>query len=302
MRTCEINAKGKVIEREVLRKDIAEEFEIHSRDLRPVLSIKQLSTISPRGNAIIINAGEIKMLIGKQKVFVFNILSEQISDELIPGLAVKLQNLLKDDRTAFEFIILEHALTFALQKFREEFEKHEKNVQKTLYKLKSMITDQHFEGLLNIKKNLSKLQTKVQEMEEATEETIKDEEDIQAMCLSNPEATTEAESILEHVWEQFEDLAHQIRELNENIDDTQEIITLKMANRRNVIIRFDLVATMITAVLSGLAVVVGVFGMNLKNTFEESTPAFFTVVLFSGGFFVFSFVALWWYLKKKKIW
>ena len=62
------------------------------------------------------------------------------------------------------------------------------------------------------------------------------------------------ESVIEHAWEQFEDLSHRIHELDEHVDDTQDFITLKMANRRNLIIRFDLIISILTAILSGFAV------------------------------------------------
>jgi Mg2+ and Co2+ transporter CorA len=115
-------------------------------------------------------------------------------------------------------------------------------------------------------------------------------------------SSIELESILEHAWEQFEDLSHRIDELNENIDDTQEFITLKMANRRNAIIRFDLYATIITAMLSGMAVIVGAFGMNLPNHMEQNDLSFYLVNIAIILFFFAGLVFAVWYIKRKKLW
>ncbi len=299
VRIIEIFSDGSLVEKDSLRKDIAEEFELHSRDLRPVFSVKQLSTISPRKNAIILNLGDVKIIVGKNKAMFFNAQSEEMQIEFLPKIAEKI---LETENPIFEFLILEFSLGFSYEKMRGKFLENEINIQKIFLKFKKNITDQYFEALLNIKKHLSKLEIAVKELEEATEEILRDEKEVELMCLSGKKHTAEIESILEHAWEQFEDLSHRIHELNENIDDTQEIITLKMANRRNEIIRFELVATLVTAILSGLAVVVGAFGMNLNSRLESSTFAFYSVILLLFLLFFGSLFLANRYLRKKKIW
>ncbi len=301
MLAFQINSNGDISEKQFQRKDIAQKFDMYVRDLRPVFSVKQLSTISPRGAGIIVNFWNIKMVIGKDQVFLFQSESKIIQEEFIPILIAKIQR--KETRAPFELRTLESALTYAFDKLNTEFQKIESGIQKILYKLKSTVSDEHFEMLLNHKKHLNKIQISIKEMEETLEEILKDEEDIYELCLSKKkDEVEEVESILEHSWEQFEDLSHRIHELSENIDDTQEVITLKMANRRNMIIRFDLYATLITAVLSGLAVIVGAFGMNLANHLEKNKYAF---LLISVGIFIFFVLSIFlanWYVKRKNLW
>lgn len=299
MHTLELFSDGTLSEKDALRKDIAAEFGLHSRDLRPVFSVKQLSTISPRENAIILNLGDIKIIVGRKKAMFFNAQSEEMQKEFFPKIGEKIKS---EKDSIFELLVLEFSLGFAYEKMRGKFLENEIGVQKMFLKFKKNITDQHFEALLNLKKHISKLEISVKELEEAAEEILRDDEEVESMCLSGEKHATEIESILEHAWEQFEDLSHRIHELNENIDDTQEIITLKMANRRNVIIRFELIATLITAVLSGLAVIVGAFGMNLRSDLENSVFAFYAVLLFVTVSFFAAISLSSWYLKKKKIW
>jgi hypothetical protein len=71
MITIQIDSSGVETERDILRKDIAQEFGMYTRDLRPVFSIKQLSTISSRGNGIILNFWDIKLVVEKKKSFCF---------------------------------------------------------------------------------------------------------------------------------------------------------------------------------------------------------------------------------------
>ena len=299
MKAIEILSDGTISERNATRKDISAEFHLHARDLRPIFSVKQLSTISPRGEAIILNLGDLKIVVGATRAFVFNAQNPEIKNEFLPEIIAKRK---AEPSTPLEIVFLETALAFSLKKLHEKFSENEKRVRKIFAKLKNSISDEYFEALLNLKKHLSKLERTIKELEEATEEILKDDDDLAKMCLSGASNAPEIENVLEHAWEQFEDLSHRIAELNENIDDTQEIITLKMANRRNVIIKFDLVVTFVTAILSGLAVIAGVFGMNLKSGLEESEIAFWAVTFAVFAGFFLSFLAASWYFRRKKIW
>lgn len=302
MQTVEITKDGKIIEHDFLRKDVTERYEMYVRDLRPVFSAKQLSTISRRGSGIIVNLWEIKMVIGKDSILLFQPNNKHIREDFIPLLKEKVKNIPPESR--FSLSILESCLAYSFQLLNSDFGRNEKNVHRVFHKLQKNVSDEQFEILLNIKKRINKLQITIKEIEEMLEDIMKSEEDMEELYLVQKENNNieEIESILEHYWEQFEDLSHRVHELNENIDDTQEFITLKMANRRNMIIKFDLFATLITAALSGIAVVVGAFGMNLKNNFETNHRAFLVVIFLSFLFFLLSLVVTHWYLKKKKVW
>ena len=84
MLTLQILANGKTTEKELSRKDLTGEFDIHSRDLRPILTKKQTTSILPRGNCIIVSIRSVKMVIGKKKAFVFNLEKKKIPEYLVP--------------------------------------------------------------------------------------------------------------------------------------------------------------------------------------------------------------------------
>ncbi len=302
MHILEIDSKGKVAERDLFRKEIADEFNTHSRDLRSVFSFKQLATITPRKQGIIVNIHEIKMIIGADKAMIFDIHSPELSKKLLEVLAEKIAA--AEHGSYFPFLVLETLLFFVYQKLAQAHEEMEKTSHRLFRKLKNELQDESLEALLTLKKRLNKLEIAVEEIEESVTETLKDEEDMKALSFNDEseERDDEIESIMEHAWERYEDLNHRIGELSDNIDDTQEIIMLKMSNRRNTIIKFDLFISLITAVLSGMAVVVGLFGMNLKNHLESHPNAFLIVFVLMTVISLIITVTLSVFLRKRKVW
>lgn len=301
MKTIEINATGKMKEKDVSRRELTEEFGIHTRDLRPVFTLKQVTTIMPRGKAIIVNFRSVKLIIGAEKTYVFNLGNPDVRDNFIPEFQEKIST---DQGTVlFEHLALDMALSYMLSKTHERFEDIEKSVAKILQKLKKDVDDKDFEKLLHLKKQLSKFLINTKEAESLIVELVEDDNDLKELYLQSqaPSDTSEVESILENVLEQIENVSHRAVELDENVDDTQEILTLKMANLRNTIIRFDLLISTITGALALLAVVVGLYGMNLKNHLEAD-PAAFNVV---GGILIFLFLffvgGVFFFLKRKKV-
>ena len=147
-----------------------------------------------------------------------------------------------------------------------------------------------------------KLAKNTRELNELLDEILDDNEEISDMYLGKaPKETDDLESILENVVEQLEDTSNRIDELDENIDDTQEILILKLSSRRNKIIQTDLILTSMTAVLAFLAVVTGVFGMNVLNKVETRFDIFLWIL---GGLCLLSIISgivLRHCMKKQKI-
>jgi magnesium transporter len=297
-----IDRSGNTREVEVSRKDLTKDFKVHTRDMRPIFAKKQAITITSRGECIIINFHSVKMVVGKNGVYVFNLVNKKIVDYFLPLLLQKIKN--PGEKIRFEHLIIEITLIYMVEKLSRRFDDVERGAEQIFHKLQSEKIDDHtFEKLLHLKKRLSKLATKVKDIENGIEELVEDDEELSDLYLGvkNPSDTEDAESILENALEQVEDVAHKIYELNENIDDTQEILTLKMSNVRNVIIRFDLLLTAATGILAILAVVVGFYGMNIPNQMEKNPEAIWGVAILLMALFVLGFGGLLLYLKKKKI-
>jgi magnesium transporter len=303
MQTIELLASGKITEKEWSRKKITDEFDIHSRDLHPIFTKKQTTSIIPRGECIIVSIRSVKVVIGNKKAFIFNLEKKKIPEYFVPLLVKKVENT-KSEETRFEHAVLESALHYILEKMQRRFEDVERVSDQLMHKLHAeKVHDKTFEQLLHLKKRLSKLETTVTEMEGEVTELVADDEDLKDLYLGvkKPGDTDEIESILENILEQIEDVSHKIDELDENIDDTQEVLALRMSNMRNTIIKFDLLLTAATGMLALLAVITGLYGMNLKNHLEQDTQAFTTVGLGMIVLFLIGLGILIAWLKRKKI-
>jgi len=303
MKSTQISKDGTQRTKELGRRALAVDFDLHHRDLRPLFSVRQVATIFSRGEAIIANLGLVKLLISKDRVLVFNLDNPDIKNTFIPGLKDKLKNITKDHH--FELVALDFAMNYKVQNMKSQSADLEKSVNKVLKILNQDYGQINLEKLLKLKKKISKFEIAVRENQEAGEEILEDDDELIDLCLSQKKKKIvdfeEAESILDSYVEQVEDIAHRVDELNENIDDTQEILSLKINSLRNSIIKFELIATLLAALFSLFAVITGLYGMNIRNNLEENPIAFGLIAM---SFVLISFVLsviTWRFLKHKKV-
>lgn len=301
MEGLRIQQNGKVTKSNFLRKDIAQEFSVHARDLRPVFALKQVATILPRGNCFILNIGMMKMVIGLEQMYIFNLGDPEVENKFIPEIIERIKTDMGENK--FYFFVLELALIYRQQKMIRRLRKLETSTQAVLQKIKKDFGENILEKLLLLKKRISTFETQSKENESAILEILEDDEALAELYLgqSKVENVDEAESILESFLEQLEEMIYKISELKENIDDTQEIESLKLHARRNVIIRFDLLATMVTGGFAFLTVLTGAYGMNIKNNLEKDSSAFLYLNIGMGVFFLLFVIAFVWYFKRKKV-
>ena len=306
MNVIQINPNGTLEQIDINRKNIMRQYSIHNRDLRPVFTRKEFSVIMPRGNCIVLSVRSVKLILTSNRVLIFNLEKTKIQDYFIPFLVEKIKNTPHEERILFEHLVLEVSLLYILEKFQRRFDDIDRTSIQILGKLREKkLHDQTFEQLLHLKKRLSTLGTHLTEVEDEFTELVDDEDDLKEFYLdANPETLTDTdniESILETMLEQAEDISHRARELEENIDDAQEILTLKMNNIRNMVIKFDLFLTAIACFFTFLAVITGLYGMNLKNHLEQSSFAFYIVLGTMGIFFLIGFGVLAYWMRRKNI-
>lgn len=307
MKMYKITTTGEITPTEISKRLLASKFDMHSRDLRPVFLLRQLYTVSVRGNGVIVNLGEIKMCIGHEEAFFFSMTSERRERLFSEKLTKKLQNKqLEDHYIPFEFLILEVGFEYILQNILSHFQSFESRLSKLLTKISDLPSQKNFEKLLSFKNELLHLEKSVQELQNAINEVLDDEEEISSLLLDGPNKDhfeeDDAESILENILEQIMELAHKINQEKENIDNTQEIVTLKMATIRNTIIQLDLLASFGTSILAFGTLITGFYGMNLANGMESSRFAFWSIV---GSVLILSLLITFLFfrfLKKKQIW
>ncbi len=311
MKIVEINPHGKLKRVDLTRKQIVKSFSIHTRDLRPVFLLSQVATIFSRGNVLIVNLGFIKLLISPEKLFIFNTESPDIQENFIPYMAEKLKNYesASHEPVDFEIKVLDSAFMYKLKKLRKDIIPLKENMESTLLSLETNPTNAALGGLLLLKKKLSKFQITVTENEAATLEVLEEDETLAQLCISQMEENIEIEevdideieSVLDSFSEQIEQISYQLKDMKENVDDTQEIFSLKLHNRRNAIIKIDLLITVITGIFSFLAVITGFYGMNIKNNVENNSEIFSVMAIGFILFFMITLALLWRNLKQKHI-
>ncbi len=309
MHLFQIQSNGESQLQDIAKTAVAKRFDMHTRDLRPVFLSHQLFTISVRGEGIIVNLGKIKMIIGTSELYLFQMKNEKRMRKFIEILSQKLKTKKEEDKSIpFEFLVLETAFTFILEKIAGHYENFEKRLEKLLEVISDTPSQENFEKLLLKKKEISRLEKSAQEIQNALNEVLDDEEELEDIWISkkkNSEFEEEdVESILENLLEQVVEISHKIDEKKENIDDTQEIITLKLSSIRNTIIHYDLLLSAFGVIVGIGTLISGFYGMNVLNphTNTPSTDAFFSII---GGVILASFLLFFFFfrlLKKKKIW
>lgn len=306
MKALVIYSNGHTEETDVTRLSLSREFSINNRDLRPIFLLKQIATILVREHCSIVNLGTIKCIIARDKAYFLHI---DDSQTIVQNIIDRISTQANEQIATFEFFVLESTLLDRVEYFKKKYSFTERNVNSLLAKLKDDFSEEHLERLLAMKKNLSELEMRVEETQNTLIEIMEDEEDIEHLNISRTKQTKaetekvleEVENIFENYLEQFEDISHKIEALSENIDDTQEFITLKMANIRNTIIRMDLIIGIVTAAFAFPTALVGLYGMNITNKLEQSHQAFLAVTSVIIIFLLLTLLVSWLYLKRKKI-
>jgi hypothetical protein len=304
MKMYKILPKGETSTQEINKQNLAKDFDMHSRDLRPIfLGRKQLYTISIRGNGIIVNLGKIKLCIGKSFAYFVSLQDDKRDNEFSLYLKKKLTNKKFEDKgIPFEFIILESSFEFVLNKFLKHFNAFEGKLSKILSSVVEKPTPENFEKLLTVKKEILYFEKTSQELQDSLNDLLNDDDTITELVLSNKEfEDDDLESILENLLEQVLELSHDIYKAKESIDDNQEIVTLKMATIRNSIIQLDLIVSLSMFILAFGTLITGFLGMNLFNSLENSKNAFGIIVILIIFISIFTGIFFWKYLKNKNI-
>lgn len=302
MKTFECTYDHDLVIKDYWRKDFTGLFDqLNIRDLRPVFSPMQISTIVPRHDVLILNLSHIKCLLSEDTAYFFVHRNEEQITAICSKIAAAGKNTQKQP---FVLFALEKILESHYLYMRSRTSEIEKDTQITLSGIKKNVSEGYLESLLANKKRISKSASNVSEIMEAIEDVLGNDEDLEeivGLVNNHDEALDELTSILENAVEQIEDISSHITALSESVEDTEEFLTLKLNARRTAIIRADLLATITTLILSFLAVIVGLYGTNIKNGLEQSHDAFTRLQISLLFFFFITFAISYYYLKKKRL-
>ncbi|XP_061973636.1 magnesium transporter MRS2-5-like [Populus nigra] len=118
---------------------------------------------------------------------------------------------------------------------------------------------------------------------------------------SNGENIDELEMLLEAYFVAIDNTQSKLFTLKEYIDDTEDLINIKLGNVQNQLIQFELLLTAATFVATIFAVVTGIFGMNFVASIFDLPSAFNWVLIITGLACVFLYFSFLFYFRYKKV-
>ncbi|KAJ6772304.1 MAGNESIUM TRANSPORTER MRS2-5 [Salix koriyanagi] len=118
---------------------------------------------------------------------------------------------------------------------------------------------------------------------------------------SNDENIDQLEMLLEAYFAAIDNAQSKLFTLKEYIDDTEDLINIKLGNVQNQLIQFELLLTAATFVATTVAVVTGIFGMNFVASIFDYPSAFYWVLIISGFACVLLYFSFLFYFRYKKV-
>jgi magnesium transporter len=95
------------------------------------------------------------------------------------------------------------------------------------------------------------------------------------------EEVAEVEMLLEAYFMHVDNTYNRLQTLHEYIEDTEDLVNLKLDQHRNQLIAIDLCLTAFTAAIAMMTAVAGYFGMNLNSGLQEADGLFVAVSVYT---------------------
>lgn len=118
---------------------------------------------------------------------------------------------------------------------------------------------------------------------------------------SGREDIVQLEMLLEAYFIVVDQTLSNLSSLKEYIDDTEDLINIKLGTVQNQLIQFELLLTAATFVATIFAVVTGVFGMNFETSVFSNPCTFNWVLIISGVACGFIYACFLIYFRRKKV-
>lgn len=229
----------------------------------------------------------------------------------------------------FELRVLEAALAEICRAMEKEVVGLIEEAIPALDKLASRVSRGRLEKVHWIKIKLNRLVYRVGNIREELKKLLDDDDDMRDMLISQQSSTnngsepdpatpgtgrytTSTNSLLEEAMDDVESLLEiyfmlsdnshkRLRNLEQKIDDTEDLINIDLNSKRNELFGLEVILTSFTVVFGFVAMIGAIFGMNLENRWEDSHVAFVWVTIGSCfvGFLIIMLVI--WYLRRRRV-
>ncbi|EGN92508.1 hypothetical protein SERLA73DRAFT_190998 [Serpula lacrymans var. lacrymans S7.3] len=267
------------------RSDLCTEHRLNPRDLRKIDSRvpNLVPTILIRKEAILINILHIRALVKADTVILFDTYGSNDS-RLHSVFLYHLEHNLKAKGSGapYEFRAIESILLSVLSALEAEMVFIRNLVGGLLAEMEDDINHDKFKRLLHYSRRLASFKNRAKLVQEALEEVLEQDEDMNAMYLTDKKNNAsrelheheELEVLLEFFSKQVEEIVNEAENTESNVQSTQEIVELILDSNRNALLALDLKVSIGTMGIGTGALVAGLFGMNLTSHLEESPYAF----------------------------
>ncbi|KAF8804613.1 cora-domain-containing protein [Phlegmacium glaucopus] len=290
LRCTILDAEGNVttISGQFKKSDLSAEHQLNARDLRKIDSRvpNLVPTILVRKEAILVNILHIRALVKSDAVILFDTYGSADS-RLHSVFLYHLEHNLKSKSSGspYEFRALESILLSVLSALEAEMVFIRNLVGGLLAEMEDNIDHDRFKRLLHYSRRLASFKNRASLVEEAIDEVLSQDEDMDAMYLSDKKngidrAThdhEELEVLLESFSKQFEEIVNESENIETNVQSTQEIVELILDSNRNALLALDLQVSIATLGVGSGALVAGLFGMNLLSNLEVHPYAFYAM-------------------------
>ncbi|KAF8970435.1 hypothetical protein BDZ97DRAFT_1791375 [Flammula alnicola] len=261
LRCTVLDAEGnvKTISGQFKKSDLSAEHRLNARDLRKIDSrIPNLvPTILVRKEAVLVNILHIRALVKADAVILFDTYGSADS-RLHSVFLYHLEHNLKAKGTGppYEFRALESILLSVLSALEAEMVFIRNLVGGLLAEMEDNIDHDRFKRLLHYSRRLASFKNRATLVEEAIDEVLSQDEDMDAMYLSDKkngverEDHEELEVLLESFSKQVEEIVNEAENIENNVQSTQEIVELVLDSNRNALLALDLQACFLCSTIS----------------------------------------------------
>lgn len=264
-----------------------------------------------RHNAILVSLEQIRAVILYNKLFLFDpdnpkvqravkIISERL--EKSPERDIDMTGI------PYEFRALEGILVNVCMSLEKDFSSLEPTILENLDDLPTRLTSRQLEELRSFKQRLSQFSARSQDVQRVLQEVLEEDENMINMYLTEkntypkhirtPVEHDEVEILSESYLQIVDHLTNRAELLDNAIDDTEDLVTIRLDTIRNRILFVELTLNIIGLAFGAGSLVVGMFGMNMGIPIfkEENQSGFY--FLFCSFLIMGSVISLYWWLFK----
>mmetsp|Transcript_30145 Transcript_30145/g.96185 ORF Transcript_30145/g.96185 Transcript_30145/m.96185 type:complete len:592 (-) Transcript_30145:333-2108(-) len=283
---------------------------LHPRDLRKLsvnYSVSNTASIIVRKHVILMNFDPLRAIVLHDRLL---LLVPDGADSILLKTESRLTEFCKpvsqevasaldhDENSPFELNAVEAVLSTVTEILNSEYQSIEPIVASTLQALQANNLRFAQDRLKFVKINIDAETTRVENMKMALERVLDDDFDMAMMRLSkmrdepelynsvplSPEVISDhdnVEILLEAYLENLATLQTKLKFLHQQIQNTEESVTLKLDLSRNRLLTIDTIIAVVSCGFGLGGMVAGTFGMNLKNNNESSNEAFNHVIIWT---------------------